>query len=188
LLWDVEQERQLWFSSEPGAVFVETDALVSGPIVEPLKPSQLQFVPTARARPGRLVLWRAALQMIKVHPITGVGPDNFRLAYGEYAGIANADPRVHSNNMYLEILAGTGLIGGLAFLWLGSRALAGIFALGVHGDAASGAGVAAAALAIAAHGVVDAFLSFTATYILIAVTLGLSVAPGATTGPHAHRL
>ena len=52
----------------------------------------------------------------------------------------------------------------------------------------SGAGVAAAALAIAAHGVVDAFLSFTATYILIAVTLGLSVAPGATTGPHAHRL
>src|SRR5207247_7448481 len=90
LLWDVEQERQLWFSSEPGAVFVETDALVSGPIVEPLKPSQLQFVPTARARPGRLVLWRAALQMIKAHPITGVGPDNFRLAYGEYAGIANA--------------------------------------------------------------------------------------------------
>jgi hypothetical protein len=37
-----------------------------------------------------------------------------------------------------------------------------------------GAGIAAAGAAIALHGFVDSFLSFTATYILIAITVGLA--------------
>ena len=48
----------------------------------------------------------------------GVGPDNFRLLYGAYAGLPGADARTHSNNMYLEMLAGGGLRGGAAFGWL----------------------------------------------------------------------
>src|SRR6185503_12253461 len=143
LLWDVEQEDQLWFSSEPKAVLVESDVAVSGPLVGLLPASRIQFVPHQKARPGRGVLWRAALRMIAAHPVTGVGPDNFRLNYGEYAGIANADPRVHSNNMYLEVIAGTGVVGGLAFLWLAWRAGGRLLAIYRHGDAALGAGVAA---------------------------------------------
>ena len=188
LLWDVEQEDQLWFSSEPKAVLVETDALVDGPLLAMLPISRIQFVPHQRARPGRAVLWRAALRMIAAHPITGVGPDNFRLEYGEYAGIANADSRVHSNNMYLEMIAGTGLLGGLAFLWLGWRAFGQILALCLHGDAAIGAGLAAAGLAIAAHGIVDSFLGFTATYILIAIALGLVVRSSTMREAYAHRV
>jgi hypothetical protein len=188
LLWDVEQEDQLWFSSEPEALLVETDASVNGPVVALLPASQIQFVPQKHARPGRAVLWRAALRMIAAHPITGVGPDNFRLNYGAYAGIVNADARVHSNDMYLEVIAGTGLLGGLAFLWLAWRASGRIFALCRHGDAALCAGVAAAGLAIAAHGLVDAFLGFTATYILIAITLGLAVAASTMGEAHAHRV
>ena len=56
--------------------------------------------------------------MVGERPLIGVGPDNYRLIYGPYAGLAHFDPRVHSNNMYLEMLAGGGLAGGLAFLWL----------------------------------------------------------------------
>ena len=67
--------------------------------------------PKLTVRPGRLVLWRAAMRMLAAHPLLGVGPDNFRLAYGAYAGLAGADPRTHSNNMYLEVLAGGGLLG-----------------------------------------------------------------------------
>jgi hypothetical protein len=176
LLWDIEQQDQLWFSSEPRSVLVETNASVDGPLVSTLPLSRIQFIPHQKARPGRAVLWRAALRMFAAHPLTGVGPDNFRLEYGTYAGIANADPRVHSNNMYLEVMAGTGILGGLAFLWLAWRASGRILALWLRGTRTLGAGVAAAAVAIAAHGVVDAFLGFTATYILIAITLGLAVA------------
>jgi len=188
LLWDVEQQDQLWFSSEPKAVLVETGASVEGPLVTLLPVSQIQFIPHQNARPGRAVLWRAALRMIAAHPLTGVGPDNFRLEYGDYAGIANADSRVHSNNMYLEVLAGTGILGGLAFLWLAWGASGRILALCLRRDLALGAGVAAAGLAIAAHGIVDAFLGFTATYILIAITLGLAVASGSMGEAHAHRV
>jgi hypothetical protein len=188
LLWDIEQQNQLWFSSEPKAILVQTDTSVSGPLVATLPISSIQFIPHQKARPGRAVLWRAALRMIAAHPLTGVGPDNFRLAYGDYAGIANADSRVHSNNMYLEVLAGTGILGGLAFVWLAWRVSGRILTLCLRGDRTLGAGVAAAAVAIAAHGIVDAFLGFTATYILIAITLGLTVASSSMGEAHAHRV
>ena len=188
LLWDIEHQDQLWFSSEPEAVLVETNATVEGPLVAALPPSGVAFVPHKTGRPRRAVLWQAALKMWAAHPLTGVGPDNFRLEYGRYAGIVNADDRVHSNNMYLEIMAGTGIAGALAFLWLAWRVWGRITELCLRGDGALAAGVAAAGLAIAAHGVVDAFLGFTATYILIAITLGLTVSATAMGAAHAHRV
>ena len=68
-------------------------------------------------RPGRGVLWEPHSRILAAYPILGVGPDNYRLMYGNYAGIPNFDERVHSNNMYLEVLVGGGLVGGLAFGW-----------------------------------------------------------------------
>jgi O-antigen ligase len=113
--------------------------------------------------------------MAAAHPLLGVGPDNYRLAYGSYTRLGTqADPRVHSNNMYLEIVAGTGLAGAAAALWLGIR-LARDVAVAWRTSAA-GAAVAAACAAIAVHGLADSFISFTATYVLIAVTLGLASA------------
>jgi len=131
-----------------------------------------------------MVLWRAAARMIADRPFFGVGPDNYRLLYGSYAGIVPSDPRVHSNNMYLEVLAGGGLAGGLAFAWLVWRAARGLRdarrrAVRPH-EAMAVAGVAAACAAIALHGTLDSFLSFTPTYVLIAVTLALASTCGAT--------
>ncbi len=123
------------------------------------------------------MLWRAAARMLLAHPLLGVGPDNYRLTYGAYAGVQRADPRVHTNNMYLEIAVGAGLLGAAAFAWLVwataatcRRALASTTRL------TPTAGVVAATAAIAVHGFVDSFLGVTATYVAIAITLGLAAA------------
>ena len=117
--------------------------------------------------------------MIAAHPVLGVGPDNFRLLYGEYAGLPGADPRMHSNDMYLEIIAGSGLLGGLAFAWLLWRAAGCVVgSLDVRSDQrfSIALGIAAAGAAIVLHGVFDSFLGFTPTYVLISLTLGFAVA------------
>jgi O-antigen ligase len=133
--------------------------------------------PKLTVRLGRLQLWAAALRMIAAHPLLGVGPDNFRLLYGSYAGLATADPRTHSNDMYLEVLAGSGLVGGLAFAWLLWRAARVVLpSVRAPAAAASALGVGAALLAVAIHGFVDSFLSFGPTYVLFALTLGFAVA------------
>ena len=94
---------------------------------------------------------------------------------------AVADPRVHSNNMYLELASGGGVVVFAAFLWL-MRAAARVAA--AVGTAAIGAGLAAAMVTIALHGVVDSFLSFAPTYILFALTLGAATALTLDNGAH----
>jgi hypothetical protein len=169
LVWDVVQEGRLWFTTEPGAVPVMSRAFVSGD----RPPTALAtFAPPHRTvRPRRLQLWRAAWRMAVARPLVGVGPDNFRLSYAPYAGLAAGDPRIHSNNMYLEVLAGAGLAGVLAFAWL-LWSIARV-TMSTVADPASLA-IGAAVLAIAVHGTVDSFLSFASTYVLFAMTVGFA--------------
>ena len=169
--WDLVQEGRLWFTTEPGAVTHLSRVTVNGE--PPRSPLPLFEPPRPTIRPGRLTLWHAALAMVRAHPVLGVGPDNFRLSYGGYAGIATPDPRVHSNNMYLEVAAGAGALGAAAFLWL-------VWSARACGSVNIGAACALAAIAI--HGLVDSFLSFAPTYVLFALTLGLACADG---GAHA---
>jgi hypothetical protein len=190
LMWDIERENWLWFSTEPGAVLFVSRATVTGPDVGPL--GWQMSLPSATPRPGRLALWRAAVRIFVEHPLTGVGPDNYRLMYGPYAGLANFDQRVHTNNMYLEMLVGGGLLGGLAFAWLCWAAFKETWTAvrsTVNTEMfMAAAGVAAAVVAIAIHGLMDSFVSFTATYILIAITLGLASACAANSRSHARRV
>ncbi len=187
LLWDIEQPKRLWFSTEPGAVLWFTKGVVTGPErAMPLRRSGPERLPRAAVRPGRGVLWGAALRMTAERPLLGVGPDNYRLRYGPYASLGEADPRVHSNNMYIEVLAGAGLLGAAALLWLVLRTSR--HALIAFQASALGCGIAAGCVAIGAHGLLDSFLSFTGTYILIAIVIGLAAASGTAAGHHAHRL
>jgi O-antigen ligase len=188
LMWDVEQRQRLWFSTEPEAPLLVSHATVTGPPVVGFKEAELRPLPLAAVRPGRGLLWGAALRMAAAHPFTGVGPDNFRMVYGEYAGLDQFDRRVHSNNMYLEVLAGGGLLAAAAFAWLCWRAAHLVCRLLARGAGPLCAGVAAAAIAIALHGLFDVFLSFTATYVLIAIALGLVVASAELKAPHADRV
>ncbi len=187
LEWDLVQEGRLWFSTEQDAPpSTLTGVTVTGAAVA--APGPVTPHPTRAVRPGRVVLWQAAARMIAAHPLLGVGPDNFRLQYGRYAGLTGADPRTHSNNMYLETLAGGGLLAGVAFAWL-LRETGRLVRRAAASADARFAAVAAACIAIAVHGVVDSFLSFGPTYVLFAVTLGLAAAAGGMEiSADAHRL
>jgi O-Antigen ligase len=202
LMWDVELQDRLWFSTEPDAARFISAVSVSGPIVGPAGPLKLLPHPLrdGSVRSSRLLLWRAGALMFREHPWLGVGPDNYRLLYGSYLGLAAFDTRVHSNNLYLEVLIGSGVIGATAFALLLWRAGAIAFRLVRRVSTAAAAtsipreastltaGVVAAVAAIALHGLVDSFLSFTATYVLIAIALGLLVAGESLSRPHAYRV
>jgi hypothetical protein len=180
LAWDIVQEGRLWFSTEPGATANMSYATVSGQPVLTEMPGATRPLPRRAVRPGRFRLWRAGAGMLASHPFLGVGPDNFRLMYGDYIGVANADSRIHTNNMYLELIVGSGLVGAAALAWLlwrlGGCMTAAVRAVVESPARGAGLGVVAAAGAVLIHGLVDSFLSFTPTYILIALTLGLVVA------------
>jgi len=177
LVWDIEYKGRLWFSTEQGAATNASQAIVTGVAASESAPRA--SAPRPAARPGRLVLWRAAVLMLASRPLLGVGPDDFRLSYGDYASLPSADPRVHSNNMYLELAAGAGLVGCIAFIWLFwriARALVQLIGAPIGRASAAGFGVAAAIAAIAVHGLVDSFLEFTPTYVLFAIVLGCASA------------
>jgi O-antigen ligase len=178
LEWDLVQEGRLWFSTEPGAertmsrvtIVGDREAGAARTLIPPPRPT---------VRPGRFTLWRAALEMVAAHPLLGVGPDNFRLAYGAYAGLPSFDTRTHSNNMYLEMFAGGGIVVGAAFLWLvwrAARSFAHLARSAAPPDHAAALGITAAGLAIGLHAAVDSFLSFAPIYVLFALTLGYAVA------------
>ena len=68
----------------------------------------------------RMDMWLAALQMVADHPLLGIGWGAFKFVYPVYneliqqAGITI----FHAHNMYLNILAETGIAGFCAFGWL----------------------------------------------------------------------
>lgn len=186
LMWDIEQEHRLWFSTEPDAYIAFSSGVVTGPVRSTQIGVGPRRIPRMAVRPGRMVLWGAAWRMFLERPFLGIGADNYRLRYGQYSTIREADPRVHSNSMYFEVLAGTGLLGAAAFLWLGAvQARAALDALR---SSPLGVGIAAACAAIAIHGLVDSFLSFTGTYILMAIAMGLASASARERGRRAHRI
>ncbi|MGI9147379.1 MAG: O-antigen ligase family protein [Chloroflexota bacterium] len=143
---------------------------------------------------GRLQLWGAALRLAESRPLFGVGPDNFRHLYGAELGLETWDERVQANNVYLELLADTGVLGLAAFGWLILPPI--VEALRVlrarmptptsYWLLGCGLGV----LAFLVHGVLDSFLAFTPTallfWMLLAMILNLCpmASAGSTQKPH----
>lgn len=185
IAWDVVQEGRLWFVGEPGAQTTFTGASVAGEPAAVHRPNAAPArspveLPAPSRIPGRPELWRAALQMFADHPWLGVGPDNFRLRYGSYLELAKPDLRVHSNNLYLEVLTGGGLFAAAAFAWFLWRVVQVVREQRkrLSGQAAAVyTGVGAAGLAYLAHGCLDSFTTFTPTAFASAVILGLAIAP-----------
>jgi hypothetical protein len=190
LAWDVVHETRAWLSTE-GVAVATTRVQVRG---EPTATatSEMSRLPGATIRPARPALWAAALAMAQDHPLLGVGPDNYRLRSGAYLHAGQWDPRVHANNMYLEILAGAGILGLAAFTCV-------VGGLGVvlwrrvrHATARTHLATATGLTVwtvIAGHGVVDSFLTFTPTYVTFAVACGWALSRGvAGEELHAHRV
>ncbi|GAB4119281.1 MAG: hypothetical protein Fur005_27400 [Roseiflexaceae bacterium] len=139
--------------------------------------------------PSRGLLWRAALSLWMQRPLLGIGPGVFQYVYGPVAGLSRWDTRIHTNNLYLELLVGGGVWVLFSFvLLIGQTLRKGMQYLRQHGaqSAGSGAwwGVLASMLGVVAfllHGVLDAFIAFMTTNLLLWVLIG--VVMGITTQP-----
>jgi O-antigen ligase len=89
---------------------------------------------------------------------------------------------VHSNNAYLEVLAGCGVIGAAALLWLMvvvARSIGALWRVATDARLPLVAAATAACAAIAVHGLVDSFVTFTPTYVAFAIAAGLLFSPSA---------
>jgi hypothetical protein len=119
--WDEVQEHVTWFSWAGSPVGI-TYLKVGDPVTLSTQPSVIQPTvappPPPPVPPARLTQWRAALLMARSRPLLGVGPDNFRWAYGDFAVLDTWDTGGHANSVYFEFLADTGVIGLGLFLWL----------------------------------------------------------------------
>lgn len=175
LVWDVVHEGRAWLSTE-GVFAPRTAVRVEG--VAPSTPLETHgTLPAASVRMPRRQLWQAAARMVAARPWLGVGAGNFRQHYGAYLGLGAWDHRVHANNLYLEVLTGTGVAGLLTLLWL-IAAIAGRAwrAWRTDPQGALGAALLASGITIAGHGLVDSFLAFTSTYVVFALAAGLAAA------------
>ncbi len=121
LMWDVEQSDRLWFSTEPerGALYV-TRVVVSGPAVGPARGPIRMTLPTRcrAARPRSCSGVRAASLLADAPARSASVPTTTGCCTASTRACRTFDRRVHSNNMYIEMLVGGGLVGGAAFAWL----------------------------------------------------------------------
>lgn len=134
--------------------------------------SVLPFAGTARIRslfqlaPGsstyrRLRLWQASLDMIRDHPIFGVGLDNFLYQYRERYILPGAldDPNLsHPHNFILDFWARLGVLGVAVLVWLELaffRAAWRIYRRSSGDDRALTLGLMAAMVYVLAHGLLD---------------------------------
>jgi hypothetical protein len=182
LAWDVVAEHVGWFSTR-GAPIAEVAVTVAGtpepsqPAPPPEPSTMPRRIEPRPAPPERSQLWSAALRLWRASPLLGIGPDVFRHVYGPELGLSSWDDRIHTNNLYLEILAGAGVAGMAAFLALvGAALLAGRRALARFESTAGQWWVALVCVAgVAAyliHGTLDMFLEYSATYLLFWGLLG----------------
>jgi O-antigen ligase len=72
----------------------------------------------------RFQRWLALQNVLTRHPLLGVGYNTFAHVYGEYSIEPGAGhPYGHPHNLYVDVLAGTGLLGFAAFAAMGARLL-----------------------------------------------------------------
>ncbi len=85
----------------------------------------------------RIAHWQAAINMARDKPFLGVGLGNYEIAYDNYRLINWKDPLGHAHNLYLNMLAETGLIGLCVYLAFWLRIVALTWRVRVHPDPAA---------------------------------------------------
>ena len=179
LWWDLVHEGVTWFSDAGDAG--RRLRVAVGVTASRKKSAQTGAWTVSTPNPfdqfSRKELWRAGLLAFRDHPLLGLGPDNFRHAYGGYLGRAETDERLHANNFYIEILSTLGLLGLLALAMLiATLARTARRAAAWPPARVLALGLAAALAAYLVHGVLDYFLEFTPTYALWWLLAGALVA------------
>jgi O-antigen ligase len=133
----------------------------------------------------RLDIWRATAQMIRDHPLIGVGLGAYQFAYTRYDPSSGAQRVEQAHSDYLQILADAGIIGGavatIFLLLLLTRGLAAARTR-KHRRRAVILGALTGCFAIAVHSFVDFNLQITAN-----AQLFLALAALATPDRSGHR-
>ncbi len=174
--WDLVHEGVTWFSDASAWGYRQRVAVGTSPSPRKAGKKRTALNMNAYDEFSRQKLWYAGLLAFRDHPLLGIGPDNFRHAYGHYLGREQTDDRLHANNFYIEVLATLGLAGLAAFVAL-------ILAFGrtarraaaIPGNRVLVFGVGAALAAYLVHGTLDYFLEFTPTYALLWLLAGALV-------------
>ena len=104
-----------WVGGGAGLALVAVSALaILGRLPERLNP--------LRQTGGfRLDLWQSSAEMVRDHPLFGVGLDNFAYLYQQFylrEGAAAEPSLSHPHNWILNFLLSLGLLGLIAFVWL----------------------------------------------------------------------
>ncbi len=106
----------------------------------------------------RLAHWQAALNMLRDHPVLGVGIGNYVPVYPAYALPGWKDPLGHAHNYYLHVAAETGMLGLCAYLLLVAASFwhswRGIREAGSHGQGVA-LGICGVLAAFAVHSIFD---------------------------------
>ena len=76
----------------------------------------IEFYPWNYAVVERIAHWQAAVGMAQDHPLFGVGLGSYAEVYDEYRLINWENPLGHAHNLYLNLLAETGVVGLAAYL------------------------------------------------------------------------
>jgi O-antigen ligase len=127
----------------------------------------------------RLDIWRATWEMIKDHPLVGVGFGGYWTAITEYHDASGAYTPQQAHNDYLELLASGGLVGACLFVcfvfFLLKRARATLHS----GDAfrrAATLGALAGLFGVAVHSLFDFGLHMTANAALSVALVAIAAA------------
>jgi hypothetical protein len=179
--WDGVQESVTWFSWN-GTPASRMYLTVEGPPAAAEAHASSSTSPPAAVAappPGRLMQWRIALRMVRNRPLLGVGPDNFRWVYGDFAGLTTWDTGGHANNLYFEWLADTGFIGLGLFVWLSWAVMRAAFT-GLTADASVWRiALAGSLVAWFLHGLLDYFYEPLPTNVAFWLVAGLAVTASA---------
>ncbi len=62
---------------------------------------------------GRLPVWQSTLDIIRAHPVVGAGLGTFEYSYRQVQSFWVTDTFTHAHNDYLELTAGTGVLGAM---------------------------------------------------------------------------
>ncbi|MDP8256601.1 MAG: glycosyltransferase [Candidatus Alcyoniella australis] len=133
----------------------------------------------------RILTWESTVRMIQDHPLTGVGPRNYRTSIPPYREDYNISftSSAHAHNIYLQVPAEYGLLGLAAFVWL----MVAIFRLGLgrvsgrlppRPDAALHLGATAALVSFMAAGMFQHVFGDEEVMMLFAALAGTLVARG----------
>ena len=135
----------------------------------------------------RLVIWQRSLEMLRDHPLLGVGPGNWRVVVPQYGAeglnlvfLNGSVLRDHAHNVYLQTGAETGVLGLVLYLAMTGAAI--WIALSVIFDASENSRrmLGIASLTVICTYSVDSFFSFPNEIIThsLYLALGLGIAIG----------